>query len=116
MNSFQKTIHEIDAGNLSDELADKLQELIGKVKERGKAGNLTLTIKIKPLNSDVESVQVSGVVKVTEPAKRERASIFFTTDDNLLVRENPAQTTMKLEPVPKPAAPIEPVSKAAATA
>ena len=47
----------------------KRTELVGKVKERGKAGSITLTLKIKPLNSDVESVSVVGAVKVTEPAK-----------------------------------------------
>lgn len=112
MNSFNQTIHEIDHGNLSDDLADKLAELIGKVKERGKAGSITLTLKIKPLNSDVESVSVVGSVKVSEPAKAERASIFFTTDDNTLVRDNPRQAEMKLEPVPKAAARLEPVAKA----
>jgi hypothetical protein len=113
MNTFHQTINLVDGGKLSDDLAEKLADLIGKVKERGKAGTLSLTLKIKPLNSDADSVSLSGGIKVTEPAKVERASIFFTTDDNRLVQENPAQQVMKLEPVEKPAAPVQPVAKTA---
>jgi hypothetical protein len=102
MNSFQQTLQTIEGGNLADDLADKLASLIGQVKERGKAGGLTVSLKIKPLDADAESVSVVATVKVSEPAKAERASIFFTTDDNLLVRNNPRQTEMKLEPVDKP--------------
>lgn len=112
MNSFHRTIQEVDGGALSDDLAEKLSELIGKVKERGKAGSISLTVKVKPLNSDVDTVSVVANVKVTEPAKPERASTFFTTDDNTLVRNNPRQTEMKLEPVEKHAALPEPVAKA----
>jgi len=112
MNSFQQTLQQIDGGNLADDLAEKLANLIGAVKERGKAGALSLGLKIKPLDADADSVSVVATVKVTEPAKMERASIFFTTDANTLVRNNPAQTEMKLEPVEKVDTKPEPVAKA----
>lgn len=112
MDPFQNTLQNIEAGKLVIDLDDKLSELIGKVKERGKTGSLTLTIKIKPLDTDAESVSVVAAVKVTEPAKAERASIFFTTTDNRLVRDNPAQREMDLQPVEKPASSLPtPVAK-----
>ncbi len=112
MNSFQQTLHNIEGGKLADDLADKLASLIGLVKERGKAGAISLSLKVKPLDADAESVSVVATVKVSEPAKAERASIFFTTEDNTLVRNNPKQTEMKLEPVEKASTKPAPVAKA----
>lgn len=113
MNSFQQTLQNIEGGNLANELAEQFARLIGSVKERGKQGSITLALKVKPLDADAESVSVVASVKITEPAKAERASIFFTTDDNTLVRNNPAQQEMKLEPVAKADTKPEPVAKTA---
>ena len=113
MNAYLQTIHDIEKGRMADELSDRLTDLVALVKERGKGGKLQLTITIKPLDSDAESVSVTATHKVTEPARQERASIFFTTDDNLLVRENPRQAEMKLEPVARPVGEIKPVAKSA---
>lgn len=73
---------------------------------------MTLTIKIKPLDSDGESVALIPIVKIIEPAKAERQTIFFTTDDNRLERNNPKQQEMTLEPVEKPVTALAPVAKA----
>lgn len=112
MNPYQHTLQEIENGSLVADLDDKLSELIGKVKERGKAGSITVSLKIKPLDTDAESVSVVASVKVAEPTKAERASIFFTTEENSLVRNNPRQQEMKLEPVPKKKETPAPVAKA----
>lgn len=110
MDAYLQTLKDIDKGNLAGELSEKLADLIGLVKERGKAGSIALTLKIKPIDEDGESVTVIAGVKVTEPAKVERASIFFTTTDNQLVRDNPAQTELPLVAMEKPAD-VQPISK-----
>lgn len=117
MDPFQNTLQNIEAGKLARDLDEKLAELIGKIKERGKTGSLTLTLKIKPSDMDAESVSVIANVKVSEPAKAERASIFFTTEDNRLVRDNPAQKELPLQAVEKPATELpQPVAKVAKSA
>lgn len=113
MDMYLQTVKDIDKGRLCEDLAEKFADLIGKVKERGKSGSITLSLKIKPLDEDAESVSVVAGVKVAEPAKPERASIFFTTDENSLVRDNPKQAEMKLEPVEKTRTEILPVAKSA---
>lgn len=114
VDPFQNTLQNIEGGRLAADLDEKLRQLVGVVKERGKTGTISLTVKIKPLDHDAESVSVVASVKVTEPAKAERASIFFTTEDNRLVRDNPAQKEMDLQPVPKPASELpKPVAKVA---
>jgi len=111
MNSFLQTINSHDRGALSVEASEEFARLIGLVKERGKSGSITLTLKVKPIDADAESVTLVAAVKVTEPKRVERSSIFFTTEENTLVRDNPKQADLPgIVEVEKNVQPIKPIA------
>ena len=90
---FAATMAEINRGRSLVELAEKLQELTEAVRMTGKGGQLTYTIKVKPATrgQDVEQVTVSDEVRLKKPEMGRGETLFFATEKNELVRDNPRQ-------------------------
>jgi len=94
------TLRDIRQGNCLDELSVYLNDLVAAVRETGKAGDITLKLKISPAGSGkVEAIQVDDSIIVKLPELPKPSTLFFTTEDNNLQRQDPRQKTMELEPV-----------------
>lgn len=101
---FAAFLQEHRVGSLHAELSDALAELASDVREHGKPGQLTLTIKVAP-NADGVTVTVRDDVKVSAPRGDRGAALYFTDDRGNLTRRNPAQIELPLQEVASPAAP-----------
>ncbi len=96
--AFAVFLQDLRDGRAHAELSGQLEELITKVKETGKAGGLTLKIKIKPASrgGDVDKVTVSDQIAVDLPKPERGEDFFWLTDDNDLSRNHPRQQTLEL--------------------
>ena len=95
---FYDFLREHRNGVTHDELADALNDLVAAVNEEGKAGTLAFTVSIKPMGKS-DGLEVSADIKVKPPKKTAGVSIFFSTPDNNLVRQDPRQQSMELREV-----------------
>lgn len=84
-------------GVLHGELSDALHGLLAAVKDTGKAGSLTVQIKVKPAaKGNAEQVLISDLVVVKAPAVERPESIFFLDDAGNLSRSDPRQQELPL--------------------
>lgn len=104
-NAFAFALNAISHGDLADQASAAMSKLVKDVEATGKTGKLTLTIEVKPRGRDAGQVEVSGKCAITPLFPDTAPSMFFTTEDGGLVKDNPKQ--MKL-PFGEP----KPVSKA----
>lgn len=95
---FMDFLREHRNGATHDDLSDKLQELVAAVIEEGKAGTLTLTVKVKPLGKS-DGLEVSAETKLAAPKPTPGVSIFFPTPENNLVRQDPRQQSLELREI-----------------
>lgn len=92
MNTFLQTIGEIRKGAAATELAEALADLVRSVRETGRPGELTLKVKLKPASKgDVSTLLVEDAVTVKRPSPERGATIFYSTQDNGLSRNDPRQ-------------------------
>lgn len=88
--TFVSTVDVLRKGHLSDELNDKLRELVLAVAQSGKSGSISLTIKIKPASKG-GPLEVHDDVKMTLPRPDRSSTYLYNTDDGGLTRNDPAQ-------------------------
>ncbi len=111
-NTFDKTLREIRAGLVITELSQKLSELVAAVRATGKGGKLRLDLAIKPASKgETVCVMVEDDITVKLPKPERANTIFYSTEDNLLQRNDPRQSEFELKEVPQ--AQDEPITIAA---
>jgi len=96
---FAEFLQAHDKGGSHASASAELHALIGAVQVHGKAGELVISVKVKPAGSKRLADQVIVVVEVTaKPPKAEPpASIFFVDHDGNLTRNNPDQGELPLQ-------------------
>lgn len=100
VRSFVDTLREIRSGNCLDELSVSLNDLVAAVRNTGKSGELILKVKVTPAGSGrVEAIQVDDSIIVKMPELPKPSTLFFTTEDNNLQRQDPRQKSFGLEAV-----------------
>ena len=77
----------LNRGKALGELSEALVQLVAEVKQTGKSGELTYTIKIEPLDNDAEQVQLKDEIKLKHPKQKRKETVMFTTEDNRLTRK-----------------------------
>lgn len=93
---FSEVLIQQARGRTHDDLSLGLHNLIAAVQETGKGGKLQLTIDVKPLKSDTNTLQVVATVASKVPQVEQPASIFFVDDAGNLTRNDPRQMTLPL--------------------
>lgn len=84
-------------GGLHQELSDLLADLGAAVTEHEAGGQITLTVKMRPMpHADKSVVQVFTDVKHSLPTPARAAGMFFTDDHGNLHRDNPRQTQLPI--------------------
>ena len=97
---FQETIVQINNGAAVQELSDALRKVVAAVRETGKSGAITLTLKVAPASKgNVDVLLVESQVKTKLPEPERGMTIFYATDNNLLVRNDPKQQMLPLRVV-----------------
>lgn len=79
---------------LGEEATEALNDLVHATTETGKAGSLTLTIKMKPIGGKTGQMELETDVKAKLPTPTKGKTILFTTPDNNLQRQDPRQQTL----------------------
>lgn len=94
-------------GRAHDELTEGLHEVIAAVKETGKPGSVTLTIKIDPDKKAQGIFRISDNVTIKAPAHDRGTRIYFADKSGNLTRSDPNQPELEgLRDVSAPAHPI----------
>lgn len=97
-------LRRLKSGTLIDEASAKLAELVKKVEETGKSGEIT--IKIKVSMAPAGAMALAGEVATKLPKESRIETLMFPTPDGNLEIEDPKQPKLPfIEPV-KPAAEV----------
>lgn len=86
---FTDVLRDMRFGETLDELSDEFNKLVNSVENTGRAGEMTLQIKLKP--STAGAIEVTDLIKVKLPAPLKGSSLFFATPEGNLVRNDPRQ-------------------------
>jgi hypothetical protein len=97
---FPETILQLNNGAAVAELSAALTTLLAAVRESGKAGSITFTITVKPASKGVTNVvMVESQTKARLPEPERGMTVFYVTEDNRLVRNDPRQQPLPLRVV-----------------
>ena len=91
---FSEFLEKLDYGTVSEEATNELNELVHACTETGKAGEITLVIKLKPTGKGGQ-IELASDVKVKKPKPVRGTTIMFATPENNLQREDPRQKTLE---------------------
>lgn len=95
--AFAITLQDLRDGRVHAELTQQFGDLLAKVQETGKAGDLTLKIKIKPATrGDVDKVTISDAITVNLPKPERGEDIYWLTEECELSRNHPRQGNLEL--------------------
>lgn len=97
---FQETILQINSGAAVTELSEALARVVAAVRATGKSGSITLVLKVAPASKgSADVLLVESQVKTKLPERDRGMTIFYATEDNKLVRNDPRQQTLPLRVV-----------------
>lgn len=90
-------LENVRRGQFLYDLSSALEELVASVREHKRGGSVTVKLSLDPMNpGDGDTLQLSDEIMVKKPKPTRAKSIFFSTKQNTLVREDPRQRTMDL--------------------
>ena len=97
---FQETILQINNGATVAELTEALEQVVAAVRTTGKSGSITLALKVAPASKgSTDVLLVESAIKTRLPEPDRGMTIFYATDDNQLVRNDPKQQMLPLRVV-----------------
>ena len=88
---FADVLRDLGRGQVIDEAAVMLQDIVNAVRERGKKGRLTLTVEVAPMKGDAAALVVSAQATAKAPASEPTSAIFYADQPGNLLREDPRQ-------------------------
>ena len=92
--SFHDVLDMIRGGELSTELDEQIAETVKAVQATGKAGELTLKIKIKKSKSD--QIEISDAVTCKMPQPERKVTYVFALENGAVSRSDPRQRALDL--------------------
>jgi hypothetical protein len=101
MKPFNLILAELNAGQSNATLSSHLDELLQAVKKHGRAGTLTIKLKVAPAGkgADVDKVLVACESQISLPKPEQPTDFFWMTDDAELSRKHPKQHELELRDV-----------------
>lgn len=88
---FAELLTILDKGTAHAEASRALHDLVAAVADTGKAGTMTLTIKLAPLKGSTDQIVVAAQVTAKPPKSEPGAAIFWRDKSGNLVRNDPNQ-------------------------
>ena len=107
--SFTHFLVELNEGSTHAALTADLAELLQTVQNTGRAGALTIKIKVSPAvrnnSGTVDKITVNADRKLELPKPEQPSDFFWLTDEGETTRNHPRQSNLDLREVdqPKPA-------------
>lgn len=104
MKPFTLTLAELNDGSTAAALTADLAELLATVQRTGRAGSLTLKIKIAPATrsqatGSVDKVNLTAERKLELPKPEAPTDFYWLTDSAELSRNHPRQHSLELRDV-----------------
>lgn len=96
---FADVLRDLGKGQVADEAAVLLADLVQAVRAHGKQGTFTLTVKVAPMKGSQRNVVVAAQAKTSPPAGEPIAAVFFDDDAGNLHRNDPLQGELDLREV-----------------
>lgn len=90
-NAFVGTLSRLHRGLTLTELTLAEQDLVQAVRQTGKAGVLTLKVRIAPSSKGDDMMMLTADVIVTKPKPAKSPTIMYATDDDRLSQTDPRQ-------------------------
>jgi len=89
---FTDTLTELRAGETQDELTAHLRDLVLRVRETGRPGSITLTLKVKNASKGAGvALIIQDDIKVKLPVSEKGDTFLFADADGQLQRHDPRQ-------------------------
>lgn len=98
---FSQVLTNISFGDAAASASNQLADLVKAVQEHEREGVLTVVLTVKPRGKDSGQVEVSAKITSKAPVPDIAPSMFFTTKDGGLVRENPRQKKFPFADAPE---------------
>ena len=88
---FFDTLREVRSGEVIDDLAEKLQELVQAVQRTGAGGSLSFKLDVKPMKGSTEAGVNTDDIKLKKPELRSTGTVMFPSVEGNLTRSHPRQ-------------------------
>ena len=89
---FADWLRDQSHGSTHEELGEALHDLIARVRDTGKKGSVSLTVKVSLLDKDPDGpLLIADEIKLNLPEHDRKASIFYTDKHGNPVRTDPQQ-------------------------
>lgn len=100
---FAEWLREQADGRTHNELGETLHELVGRCRDTGKKGSMSLTITVEPSKSVDGMFVIKDAIKSSPPEFDRPASVAWTDSEGNLIRNDPKQLVLDgLREVPPP--------------
>lgn len=96
-NEMIKFLVPLSEGTLVPDFTNKLHEVVQGVRETGKQGSISISLKIALMKGSQRQVEVNADLKANVPEFPRPMSIYFTDDNGGLHRSDPRQMGLKFE-------------------
>lgn len=85
------TLRDLRGGEVIEDLAAQLQELVQAVQITGRAGSVTLRLDVKPMDSGTEAFVVADTITAKPPRIKSAGTVMFPTPEGNLTRQSQRQ-------------------------
>lgn len=92
-------LRDINAGHFVDEIDEALAEAVGAVRATGKKAEITIKLTLKKAKGHDAVINVEHDLKTKVPEFERPSSVFFATNQNALVSDNPEQRPLAFRKV-----------------
>lgn len=97
---FSQTLTHLNKGAVEIETTEELAKLVKAVRETGKAGQITLTLKVSLFNKNDENmVKIDPVVTAKIPELEIGTNVMWSTADGDLLRDDPEKMQREVRAV-----------------
>ncbi len=111
MKSFSHQLTELNEGSIHAALTADFAELLRTVQATGRAGSLTLKVKVVPAvrtdGAGTDRINITTDRKLELPKPQMPADFFYLTDDGETTRNHPRQQSLELREVAKTTPPVQ---------
>lgn len=104
MKSFAHLLNEINEGSTHAALTQDMADLLRTVQTTGRAGKLTITLKVAPAvrntsGGDIDRINLTVDRTPALPKPETPTDFFYLTEDGETTRNHPKQQTLELREV-----------------
>lgn len=112
MKSFAHLLNEINEGSTHAALTQDMADLLRTVQTTGRAGKLTITLKVAPAvrntsGGDIDRINLTVDRTLALPKPETPTDFFYLTEDGETTRNHPKQQTLELREVTNTTTPAQ---------